>query len=263
MQQPSDIRTSRRLVAAAILVTLTIGLPACASRKPDLAAPAAQIAPYDASRGTPVWAVVPLRNESGTSLVDELEVSDRVVAAIAQVEGLRVVPLNRTLGAMAQLNMAEPQSPTQLRQLAEHMNVDGIVVGSITAWDPYDPPTIGVALALYVPPGRLGARPEPVIDTQKLVFQPTDYQYFASPSAMSDAPASVVSEHLDARNHAVLMRLKRFAAGRNEPDSAYGWRVYVVSMDRYAEFAAWAAVGRLIDHEWLRLATPRVAEAEP
>lgn len=263
MHANSDSPIARRSLAFTLAVALTVAIAACASRRDTLTAPDSHIAPYDASRGAPVWAVVPLRNESGTSLVDELEVSDRVIAAIAQVEGLRVLPLNRSLGAMAELNMAEPQSPAQLRRLAEHLNVDGVVVGSITAWNPYDPPTIGIALALYVPPGRLHVRTQPVIDTQKLVFQPTDYQYFASPTAMTDAPASVVSEHLDARNHAVLMRLQRFAAGRSDPHSAYGWRVYVVSMERYADFAAWAAVGRLIDHEWLRLSNPRLAEAVP
>ena len=67
-------------------------------------------------------------------------------------------------------------------------------------------------------------------------------------------PASVVSEYLDGKNHGVLMDLERYARGRHEADTALGWRRYLASMDLYTEYGAWRAVGRLIDHEWLRLA---------
>jgi len=64
----------------------------------------------------------------------------------------------------------------------------------------------------------------------------------------------VISEFLDGKNHQVVMDVQAYATGRHDPNSALAWRRYLASMDLYSEFAAWHAVGRLIDHEWIRLA---------
>jgi hypothetical protein len=63
-----------------------------------------------------------------------------------------------------------------------------------------------------------------------------------------------VSEHLDAKNHQVLMDVKSYAEGRHDPKTALGWKRFTASMDLYTEFAAWRTVGQLVDHEWIRLA---------
>jgi len=55
--------------------------------------------------------------------------------------------LNRTIAAMRALRMSDLKSPAEVRQLASELGVDGVIVGSITAWDPYDPPKLGIALA--------------------------------------------------------------------------------------------------------------------
>jgi hypothetical protein len=167
------------------------------------------------------------------------------------------LPLNRTIATMRALKMTELTSPADAKRLASEMGVDGLIVGSITAWDPYDPPKLGLALALYIRPGAMDHRGPDTIDTRKLEYQPTDYHYFPR-SSFDSAPASVISEYLDGKNHQVLMDVKAYAAGRHDPDSALAWRRYLASMDLYSEFAAWHSVGRLIDHEWIRLARPQV-----
>ena len=210
-------------------------------------------APYDASHGEVLWAVVPLRNESGTSLVETYDISDKVVAAAAQVRGVRALPLNRTIATMRALKITDLSSPSDAKRLAAEMGVDGLIVGSITAWDPYDPPKLGLALALYSRPGAMDRAGTDTLDTRKLEYQPTDYQYFPR-SSFDSAPSSVVSEYLDGKNHQVLMDVQAYATGRSDPNSALAWRRYVASMDLYSEFAAWHTVGRLIDHEWIRLA---------
>lgn len=246
-------------LALACAVGATLWLGGCAGKKDTLVAPAVTGSPYDASGGEVLWGVVPLRNESGTTLADTLLISDAVVAAVEEVRGVRALPVNRTIAAMRALGMSELDSPAEVRRLAEAMGVDGIIVGTITAYDPYHPPTLGLALALYARPGRM----EPVgtggLDVSKLRYQPTEYRAFPN-STFADAPASVVSDHLDGKNHEVLMDVQRYAAGRHDRGSALGWRRFLVSMDLYTEFAAWRMVGRLLEHEWIRLAQPSRGE---
>lgn len=241
-----------RTLAAAVLAVIT--LTGCSQApKEKLVAPRTMVAPYDTSRGDVLWAVVPLRNESGTSVVDTLEVSDKVVAAASQIRGVRTLPLNRTIATMRALNMPGLQTPADAKRLATEMGVDALLVGSITAWDPYDPPTLGLALALYARPGSMDKRGEAQLDTRKLEFQPTDYQYFAR-SSFDSAPASVVSEYMDGKNHQVLMEVKSYAEGRHDPSTALGYKRYLASMDLYVEFGGWQTVSRLLDQEWVRLA---------
>src|SRR5882724_8298688 len=60
-------------------------LAGCASSPDDkLMSPAAIVAPYDTSRGEVLWAVAPLRNESGTSLVNIGAISDKLVNAVEE-----------------------------------------------------------------------------------------------------------------------------------------------------------------------------------
>jgi hypothetical protein len=236
-----------------LAVAVPMALAACAStNKDNLVAPKQIVSPYDTSRGEVLWAIVPLRNETGTTLVDPLDVSDKVMAAAAQIQGVRAIPVNRTIAAMRNIRMTDLATPADARRLASELGADALVVGSITAWDPYRP-TFGLSLALYIRPGGLTQMGSAAIDVSKLRFAPTDYQYFPR-SGQTEAPSSVVSEYLDGQNHQVLMDVKQYAQGRHEPVSALGWRRYTASMPLFTEFGAWEAVSQLIDHEWIRLA---------
>lgn len=234
------------------LPLLWLGQGCGSSGKERLDPPRVSVAPYDTSRGEALWAIVPLRNESGTTLVDVLDVSDKVMGAAAQVRGVRALPVNRTLAAMRALRMSELSTPEDARRLAAEMGVDAILVGSVTAWDPYRP-TIGLALALYQRPGALATPTADLADVRNLRLAPTDYRYFPR-SAQADAPASVVAEYFDGQNHQVLMDVRQYAQGRHDPTSALGWRRYTKSMPLFTEFAAHSTVERLIEHEWIRLA---------
>ena len=242
----------------ALALVLALLISACAS-KDTLTPPRALVAPY-AGQGDVLWAVAPLRNESGTSAPDELEVSDAIIAAAAQTRGVRCLPLNRSIQAMRALEMGDLASPEQALALAEAMGVDAIIVGSITAYDPYDPPTIGLALALYSRSGALiGAAPAQDFDPVAFASAPSDYEHFPG-SSWNQSPHSTASVHLDARNHQTLMDLKQFAEGRHDPRGPMGWRSYTASMDLFTDFAAYQAVGALLREEWLRLARSRGAE---
>lgn len=247
---------ARCVVISAVVVSVC--LPGCSSG-PALTPPRTLVAPYSGPATEVTFAVVPLRNESGTSVVDALSVSDSLVARLAEVRGIDCVPLNRTLEVMQSVGMDSVGSPAEAKELAGALGVDALVLGSITAYDPYDPPVLGLSLALYAPSGSLSGGDAEMLNTRRLTYQPTDYDYFASLGVMADRPASSVAEHLDARNHGVLMDLRAYADGRSDRESALGWRLYTRSMDRYTEFAAWHAVSGLMDREWIRVGGERLA----
>lgn len=234
------------IVAAAVVLALA----GCGvTREPRLTAPRAIVAPYDTSRGEVLWAVVPLRNESGTSLVDVGAMSDKLVAAVEEVRGVRCLPLNRTIQAMNVLGYTTLRTPAEARSLAQAMGVDGVLVGSVTAYDPYVP-TLGLSLALYSRPGTMAPGRQP-LDPRTLTVQSRD----SEPGRWSreEGPVAVVSEHLDGKNHQVLMDVRSYAAGRDKQPSALGWRRYTASMHLFSEFAAYHVVDTLIKEEWSRL----------
>lgn len=139
---------------AMLLIALLAGLaPSGCAAKPDLVPPGVVVSPYAADAA---FAVIPLRNESGASFIDTDAVSDKVVAELAQARGLRCLPLNRTIEAMRALELPAVTTPIEAQQVARAMGVDGIIVGTITAFDPYNPPVFGVSLALYAQPSLGG-----------------------------------------------------------------------------------------------------------
>ena len=242
-----------RPVVRATHAIVALGLAAscgCQSSEQVLVAPVVTVAPYDTSRGEVLWAVVPLRNESGTSLADALAVSDKLVNAVEEVHGVRAVPLNRTIQAMQALGITSLQNPADARKLAQAMGVDGVLVGSITSYDPYTP-EMGLAIALYARAGAMAqGQPHP-LDPKALTARPTDTD--PTQWTRAEGPVAVVSEHLDAKNNQVLSDLKAFAQGRMKDTSALGWKRYAASMDLYSEFVAFHAIDVLLKQEWTRL----------
>lgn len=245
--------------ALGALVVLFLGLAVSGCAKPDPLRPPQQlISPYASTPGEPVWAVVPLRNESGTTAVDTLALSDTLVATITQARGLRALPLNRVLDAMAAMGMAQPETPADLDRLARTVGADGVVVGSVTAYDPYQP-TVGIALGLYARPGALerGDGREMEIDPRQLREQPTEYDYFGTQRLDGQGPASSVMLVLDGRDHDVKMRVRRYGEGRHETVSSLGWERYLRAMPEYERFVTFEAVGLLLQREFVRLARAR------
>ncbi len=244
-------------LAVLLVVALCAALCGCAKQDP-LRPPQQLLSPYASTPAEPVWAVVPLRNESGTSAVDQLAISDTLVATVTQARGLRALPLNRVLDAMAALEMAHPQTPADLDRLARAVGADGVIVGSITAYDPYEP-IMGVALGLYARPGALehAGVEELEINPRQLREQPTTYDHFGTQRSMGRGPASSIMLVLDGRDHDVKMRVRRYAEGRTEGVSSLQWERYLRSMPEYERFVTFEAVGLLLQREWVRLARDR------
>lgn len=254
---------SRALALAALGTAVALG-PGCAPKR-ELIPPQMLVAPYQSSgvaQGEVLWAVVPLRNESGTTSARPDEVSDAVVRAVEEAQGVRALPLNRTIAAMRALELGSVETPEDAQRLAKALGVDGVLVGTITSYDPYQP-AIGMALALYGRPGSMvRQKPPEAPDSRELAMAMTEQT--PANTNFSTAPLSVVSEQLSGTNHQVLLDVQRYAAGRHDPKSALNWRRYVASMPLYTDFAAFHMVERLMQAETLRLVrvSPTPGEAK-
>ncbi|MBI1189504.1 MAG: hypothetical protein GC200_02325 [Tepidisphaera sp.] len=257
-QTPSlSLRTAALLVGLVGVVSL---LSACkANNKDVLVAPKQLVSPYNPDQGDVLWAIVPLHNESGVSIVNADMLSDKLVIAAEEVQGIHALPLNRTIQAMRALKMNAVQTPADAKRLAQAMGADGVLVGSITAYDPYQP-TLGVSLALFASsePMRAASRQ---VDPRALASAPTDSG--GSGGGWQDHPVAVASENLDAKNNQVLMDVKSYADGRQNGPSALSWRRYLASMDLYSEFAMYHMLDDLLRQEWVRVSRVSGAVQRP
>ena len=232
------------------MLVAAIGLAACAS-KPGYTTVDPLVSPYPGQHEA-LWAVVPPSNESGLSTVDAAAIGDGVVDAVQRIRGIRALPINRTINAMRELDLVSIETAAEARQLAGALGADAIIVGSVTAYDPYDPPSMGLTLALYLRSQRIQEPESRVFDPRVFQMRATDAD--AQLAADTTRPSSVGGGLYDARSHDVIARVQSYARGRVEPESPHGWRIYLASMGLYSEFVAHSAVEDLIESEWLRLA---------
>lgn len=265
-----DAMTSaQNMLAPAFFATLmliaSIFMGGCemSPKRDQMYAPGVIVSPYDTFDGDVLWAVIPPRNESGTSLADDLAIGDSIVEAAQGIRGVRCLPLNRSIEAMRQLGFSRGiQSSSDAHKVAEYLGADAVLAGSITAYDPYDPPVFGLALALYAKPGTMANASQSKLDSRALTMAFSDFGTYDG-LTFAGEPVSVVSEHLNARNHEVLMAVKSYAQGRSDHQSALAWRVHIASMNLYTQFAAHHTIGRLIDEEWLRMARTQRTQRRP
>jgi len=207
------------LAGLALFIAAAMGCdPRPALRQPDVLQ-----SPFPVNQ---LWAVVPFANESGVSTADGARVADQFVKVVEETNGLSSVALNRTLATMQLLGMRAVRTDADAARLRDAMGVDGLVVGTITAWNPYPPPKIGLAAQVYLRDGLLNLATLTPID----------------PST----PVSSGSGFFDASNHAVLASLRRYSAARHQPEGPYGEDIYFVDMSRYAEFASFEILSRIL-----------------
>ncbi len=216
--------------------------------------PAALSGPYEGSR---IWAVVPFANESGVSTVDTNRIGDLFARELEQVVGLNAIPVNRVIFAMRRLELTAVATPYEAMLLLEALDVDAIVVGTVTAYDPYPPPTLGAAVQLYLRP-RLDR--SSLLDPRALTRAGSGHE--VSPGQVGGPrPVAQAAGIFDAANHRTLQWLQEYAAGRSEPEGAFGDEIYLVSMELYTQFVSYRLIHDLLESERFRV-TP-VADASP
>jgi len=224
---------------AAVLLMLFVG---CETNKRY--EPYVHRAPYV---GSQLWAVAPFMNESGVSIIDPARVADLYTEELQQVEGIDTVPVNRVLAAMRQLNMPSVSSGADAVALIDALGVDGLIVGTVTAYDPYNPPTLGMAVQLFKPALMQTSQ----IDPRSLTRQASGEVELG---AMSEVDAAAQAAGLfDSRNERTRMWIDEYALGRTPMDSAFGAEVYLVRMELYTKFVSYRLIGQLLASERARM----------
>lgn len=224
--------------AACLAVTLC--LPGCRGQEGP------EISPYPTRR---VWAVAPLRNESGSSRANGLVIADHLARRLERIRNIDVLPVNRTLAAMQALEYPELTSPQEALKLLSTLGVDALVVGTITAYDPYDPPKLGITVELFVDE-RLDL-PD-VLDVRRLTRAATSDTVRLAPTRLRQ-PVTTVSAVYDASDPDVDASLREYAGKRGRDPGHDPWYLYRISMDLYTDFVSDSVSRRLLSEETHRL----------
>lgn len=192
-----------------------------------------------------VWAIAPLANESGVSHVDRLAITDGLVLEAASIQGVDVLPLNRTLETMLSLNIGLDGIPdeSEYLELCQVLNADAILVGTIIAYDPYQPLRFGSSLQLIRNQTRATA---PGFDPRALSMSlgGADQALIQAPIQTRPIQSSGI---FDTENFDVRTKMEAYSTGRSTHDPANGdLGLYHLDMDDYAEFVFHQLLERLL-----------------
>ncbi len=201
------------------------------------------VGPYENRQ---VWAVAPLRNESGTLSANPYRLADQIAAHLESAANIDVLPVNRVLVAMESLGLQEITSKADATALVGALNVDGLVVGSIANYEPYDPPKLSLAIDLYTSPHY---ERQVTGGIRRLSWAATGNTAQELPMDHRKQPVSTISAHLDAGNPNVRELIKRYARDRGSYGLEEDWHLYRISMERYSEFATYVMCWRLLNAE--------------
>jgi hypothetical protein len=177
------------------------------------------------------WAVAPVLNLSGQREVDPILQADLVFGRLQQVAGLNVLPVNRVVEVYRALKIDQVQSEEQAAAVCQLLGCDALLVGTVSLYDPYDPPRMGASLQLF----RSGKSVQGQnVDPRELARRAT-----LPPSAATVPAAATFLQTIgmfDASNGSTRADLQRYAMGRNDPVGPLRDRAYLLEMDRYAGF---------------------------
>lgn len=196
-------------------------------------------------------AVAPAINQSGSADFDPDRFADRMASELSYAEGVSVIPVSRVLAVLLSDGVEQVASPTHALEVARAVGADAILVFSVTDYDPYDPPRIGVSAQLYGSGTGAG-------------FGSVDPVALSRAGRMSASPPRPAGRHrrllaetqhvFDASHRSVIADIKRYAALRGADESPFGWRRYVVSQQGFIQYCCHATIQKLLDgqHEAVR-----------
>ena len=93
-------------------------------------------------------AVLPFYNQSHEPTVDGDRVAEAYFGELQAIPGFEVMPLGVARRFVESLQF-EPRSGEDYQRLARMMNMDAVLIGSITDFSPYYPPRMGLAVDWY------------------------------------------------------------------------------------------------------------------
>lgn len=237
-QHPRSTPARMRNVGRGLLVLMAAAMAAgCEAQKPEYGREEIIFSPRYAPRS---FAVAPALNLSGQRQPDALLQADLVFQELQQVRGITVVPVNRVAQAFAGLNIRQVESAEQAAAVCEAVGVDALIVPTVTAFDPYDPPKMGASLQTFVRrrTGKEG------IDVRQLGRDATEH---VQPGA-KNADFIQAAKLFDAAAGTTRIRVSEYAKGRVDPTSALGEREFFMNMDRYASFVWHELIEETLHH---------------
>jgi hypothetical protein len=93
-------------------------------------------------------AVLPFYNQSHEPTVDGDHVAETYFTELQSIPGFEVMPVGVARRYVESLGF-EPRSGEDFQRLARMMNMDAVLIGSITDYSPYYPPRMGLAVDWY------------------------------------------------------------------------------------------------------------------
>jgi hypothetical protein len=198
-----------------------------------------------ASERGEVWAIAPAINLSGQRDVDPILQADLAFEQLQTIKGLTVVPVNRVAEVYATLRIDRVQSVEQAVIVCDLLGCDAIIVPTVTAYDPYNPPKMGASLQMFRKNASPASNRPEEIDPRALAraARPLPTASLPEPAA---GPFVQAVGMFDATNGSVREALLAYAKGRNDPVGPLGAKEYFVSMDRYCGFVYHELIGKLL-----------------
>lgn len=185
-----------------------------------------------------VVVVAPVLNLSNSRDFDALRVTDMLASELQNFRGIMVIPVNRTLAALATMGKRSIESPDDAYALAEHFGADATIVMAITEYNPYDPPAVGVLMQWYErrPPAALTR-----VDPSGASREPVEF----APVAAQESPAGPrwqLQRVYNAVQDDVLDDVRSYAWERDEHKSPMDWRVHYKSQELFLRYSCWASI---------------------
>lgn len=253
-----DAMKSQQAMLLLLVLAAFVSMVGCEVNRPPQGADPL-ISPYTSRR---VWAIAPFANESGSQYADGLRVADQFAGQLENASNIDVLPVNRVLKAMEAMKLASISTEAEARGVMQLIGADALIVGNLTAYDPYDPPKLGIAVELFTGSRQWKADE---FDTRDMTRAGTDDGFQLGSASRSRhalrGSATGVSAYFDAASPDVHRLLIRYAANRG--GEYQSWRHggvgteavhrYRQSMDLYSEFVTYVMSWRLLRAEAERI----------
>lgn len=185
-------------------------------------------------------AVAPAINLSGSADFDSNRFADLMASELSYGTGISVIPVSRVLTMLSARGLSGVESPSQALELANLLGANAILVFSVTEYDPYDPPSIGITAQLFGKRPGQGGGLDPIA-LSRSASATEDSRRGASKRVLAQT-----QRVFDASHDAIVRDIQRFAAQRDADDSPYGWKKYVVSQQAYVRYCCYATIRDLL-----------------
>jgi hypothetical protein len=191
-----------------------------------------------------VVVVAPVLNLSNSTDWDPLKVTDILASEFQSFPGIVVIPVNRTLAALALRGKSTVETAEDALELAREFQADATVVAAITEYDPYDPPRVGIVMQWYATDQRRGTTEfDPVVASR----QAADVSLAGSEGYRAGAaPILQVQQVYNAAENAVQADIRAFAASRRGYRSAYGAQIHTKSQELFLRYCCWASIRTMV-----------------